>query len=266
MTPRRSGASRGAILALLLAFAWPTLARSQEASAPDEPAIPAPTGLVNDRASVMDEATRAKLESFLDQVKQKTGAEFAVLTVPNTRPLTPVEYKERVFQRWGIGRHGEDDGLLLLVALEEHEVWFETGYGLEGTLPDGLEARIVRERVIPRFHDGDFQGGIVEGVLAASAKIAAEKGVTLEWNGSELRYDPVRSGRRIRFWVVLLVFVVIVILLSRTGGWSSRRRGIWGPTWGGGWGGGGWGGGFGGRSFGGFGGGASGGGGGGGRW
>ena len=245
-------------------------------------AIPAPVGFVNDHAGKLDEPTRARLEAFLDQVKRKTGAEFAVLIMPSTAPWDPSEYKVRVFQSWGLGRKGENDGLLMLVAIEEREVRFETGYGLEGTLPDGLQSRIFRNEMAPRFRAGDWAGGVTAGVLACAARIAAEKGVTLEWDGRELRYGGDRNGSRLPLLLILAVFIavfVLVTILGRIGGGPPgrrRRRGGWfiGPgSFGGGLGGlgglggfGGGGGGFGGGSFGGFGGGASGGGGGGGRW
>lgn len=256
-------------LALLL-----TLAGASSARAQGEPAIPAATGFVNDAAGVMGEPARAQLEAFLDQLKQKTGAEFAVLTVKTTAPLDPAGYKERVFKSWKLGKHGEDNGLLLLVALDEHRITFETGYGLEGVLPDGLEARIIREEMTPRFRSGDMAGGITAGVLRAAERIATDKGVTLEWNGAELRYDTIRTVGSDRglppLAVALIIFVVIIIVVLRLvlGGWMGPgafggRRGGW--TMGsGGFGGGSFGGG--GASFGGFGGGSSGGGGGSGGW
>ena len=253
-------------LLLVPASAW-----TQPAS--DAPAIPAPVGFVNDHAGVIDETTRARLEAFLDQVKQKTGAEFAVLIMDSTGAVTPSEYKVQVFQRWGLGKQHEDNGLLLLVAMKEHEAWFETGYGLEGALPDGLQARIVREQLAPAFRAGDYAQGIVAAVTTAGARIGAEKGVTLEWDGRELRYSGGAPSARLPFWVAPLIFFLVLVLFSRLRGFAGYgRRGYWGGPWmGGGFGG--WGGGFGGGgfgggggSFGGFGGGASGGGGGGGHW
>jgi len=245
------------------------------ARAQDEPAIPDPVGYVNDTADLMSERGRARLEAFLDQLERRTGAQYAVLTVKTTAPMVPEEYKVRVFERWGLGRRGVDDGLLMLVAVDERVVRFETGYGLEGTLPDGLQSRIFRTEMRPRFRAGDYEGGIVAGVLATASRIADEKGVTLQWDGRELRYRgrPQRAG-----WLVLLVLgifmfgviPVLVATLSTRRRWLTRRwyrGGPWDGTggWGGGFGGG-WGGGGGGGSFGGFGGGASGGGGGGGSW
>lgn len=282
MSARRAGARpRAAAFLLLISL----LAIGSPRAGAQEPSISDPVGFVNDQAGVIDEPTRAKLEGFLDQVKKKTGADFAVLTVQTTAPLSPTDYKVRVFERWKLGRKGEDDGLLMLVAIEEREVRFETGYGLEGALPDGLQSRIVRERMAPRFQAGDYAGGIVAGVQACALRIAAERNVTLEWDGRELRYDGARRSK-MPWWVVLLVVVLFWFVVSRIarsgGGWQGPRRGggwttMGGGGWGGGFGGGSFGGGFGGGggggfggggggSFGGFGGGSSGGGGGGGRW
>lgn len=239
----------------------------QHARAQDEPQIPEAVGFVNDHAGLLDTKTHGQLEAFLDQVKQKTGAEFAILTVQTTAPLEPSEYKVRVFDKWQLGKKGEDNGLLMLVAVQERQVRFETGYGLEGTLPDGLQSRIFREDMQPRFRQGDFNGGIIAGTQRVAARIAAEKGVTLEWNGRELHYTSGRGGR-VPWWVPFLIFMIVATLVSRLGG-APRRIGrrYYGGGWGGGFGGrgGGFGGG-GGGSFGGFGGGSSGGGGGGGSW
>jgi uncharacterized protein len=264
------------VLALaLLALARPTPALSQ--NAPDSAAIPEPVGFVNDAARVMDESARAKLESFLDQVKVKTGAEFAVLTVQTTAPLDPSDYKVQVFERWGLGKKGEDNGLLMLVAVAERQVRFETGYGLEGTLPDGFQSRIVREVMRPLLREGNYSEAITQGMLANAARLAKEKGVSLEWDGRELRYD---AGGRDRtspteLLVMLVVALIFISIVSsrmrgrRGGGWWWLGPGGMGGLGGGfggfgGFGGGGFGGG--GRSFGGFGGGRSGGGGGGGGW
>jgi len=265
-----AGRARARRLAPAMALACLALIPVAAARADDEPRIPEPAGFVNDLAGVMDEAARAKLESFLDQLRSRTGAEFSVLVVKNTAPLTPGDYKVRVFERWKLGEKGKDNGLLMLVALEEREVRFESGYGLEGVLPDGLQSRIVREQVAPRFREGDYSGGIVAGVLACAARIAADKDVTLEWNGRELRYDAERDRAGLPWWAMLMVALAVLALMSQARRYGARGGGWWMMSAGGlgggfgGFGGGGFGGG--GRSFGGFGGGASGGGGGGGRW
>jgi uncharacterized protein len=262
MMLRRALARLAAAIAILLFV--------PQARAQDEAVIPAYQGYVTDAAGVLGDETRAKLEAFLDQVQQKTGAQFAVLTVKTTAPLEPSDYKTRVFDRWKIGQKGKDNGLLLLIAMDEHKIEFETGYGLEGVLPDGLEARIVRQLMAPAMRQNDVDGAVVAGVQAAAARIAADQHVTLTWDGRELRYGGDLSERG-GIPPVWLAFIVLIIVMHVLRSIFFRRRGWWwmGPGgmggWGGGFGGFG-GGGGGGGSFGGFGGGSSGGGGGGGSW
>ena len=256
-------------LALALTLAALLWVPATQVAAQTEAAIPAYEGYVTDRAHLFNDAQRAQLEAFLEQVHQKTQAQFAVLTVDSCAPEVPERFKTLVFQKWGIGDDARDDGLLLLVAMREGALRFETGYGLEGTLPDGWQARMLRRVAVPRFKAGDPAGGITQAVLETSARIAKEHGVTLQWDGSELRYsdrDTARRGPRIPPILIFLIVFAVLNALSRSG---RRRRGasMGVPWWYGGGGGfGGGGGGFsggGGGDFGGFGGGDSGGGGGG---
>ena len=272
MIPRRAFARRlplAFVLICTLALALP--ARSQDSSLP---AIPKYEGYVTDGAHLFDDASRAKLEAFLDQVHQKTGAQFAVLTVETCAPEAPDTYKTRVFQSWGIGDDARDDGLLLLVAMQERAMRFETGYGLEGVLPDGWQGRMIREVALPLMREGRSADAITQAVLRTSTRIATDKGVTLEWDGRELRYGNGSRATRIPpALFALIAFLILSTLMRAAGGRRGRGPGMGGPWYGGG---GGWGGGFGGGgggfgggggvSFGGFGGGDSGGGGGGGDW
>src|SRR5262249_7736132 len=157
--------------------------------------------------------------------------QFAVLTVKSCAPEEPSAYKTRVFQAWGIGDKDRKDGLLLLVSLDQHALEFETGYGLEGTLPDGWQARMLRDLAVPRFRSGEPAEGVTAAVLSASQRIAAEKGVTLEWDGRELRYTG--SGRAgIPMWAIfLVVFLLFGVLPRMLGARGYRRR--WGGDHGG---------------------------------
>jgi uncharacterized protein len=226
-------------------------------AAPADTGYPAPTGFVNDRADVMDAGARAQLEAFLDQLRRKTGVQFAVLVLRTTAPLDPIRYKTEAYRRWF---QDNRTCLLLVVAMEERKIAFETGYELEGILPDALEARIIRTEMTPRFRSGNFADGITAAVLRVSAIIAKDRGVTLEWDGRELRYSPSRPGGDLPLATVVFVVVMLLLgMLPRIAG-GRRRRGVWwmGPgPFGGGFGGGGGGfggGGGGGGSFGGFGG------------
>ena len=269
MSARRAGARRLLATAACAAALW----LAAPAHAQDTTGLPPRgTAYVTDGAGVIGPERSAQLESYLDQLRSKTGVQFAVVTVPTTGGEDPTQYKVRLFKAWGIGRKDEKDGLLLLVAQQERRAEFETGYGLEGTLPDGWQARMLRELLVPRFKAGDYADGITFAVIAASERIATEKGVTLQWTGDVLRYGSrgPKSGKLPGKLVTLAIFIAVMLLSNALqGGRRGVRGGAWvggGPWIGGGWGGGFGGGGGGGGSFGGFGGGSSGGGGGSASW
>ena len=272
MSTRRAWARRSVAVAVFAAALW--LVAPVQAEKGDAP-IPAATGFVTDAAAIIGETRQAQLESYLDQLKAKTGVQFAVLTVGSTAPEEPEQYKTRVVQEWKLGDEKHDEVLLLLVAMQEHKLVFETGYGLEGTLTDVWEAGMLRDLATPRFRAGEYDDGVTIAVLEAAKRIADAKGVSVPWTGDALRYDaaPSRHRRGLPPIVVaFLLFMLISFVLNRFNGPRGGFRGG-GPWIGGmgGWGGGfGGGGGGGGGSFGGFGGGgggfSSGGGGGGAGW
>ncbi len=230
----------------------------------EEPEIPAAVGFVNDFAHVLDAGTARGLEALIGELRAKTGSEIAVVTVASTQPLTAFDYAMRVAEQWKPGAKGKDNGVVLLVAVQDRELFIATGYGIEGALPDGLVGQIRDQVIVPRFRAGDMPGGIRAGAEALAEQIAREYGVTL----SGARIAPLQQRPRPQQVgiVPLLILVVVIIFLIRSGMWPllflphGRSRG----TFGGGFGGGGFGGGGGG--FGGFGGGGFGGGGAGGRW
>lgn len=133
--------------------------------------VPYLSGRVNDDANMIDEATEARLESTLKAYEDKTGRQFAVLTIPSLEGEALEDFSLKVARTWRLGRRGQDDGLLLLVARDDRKVRIEAGYGLEGSLPDALAGRIVRGEIVPRFRQGDHSGGIAAGVDATLAAL-----------------------------------------------------------------------------------------------
>ena len=239
---------------------------AQLALAADPPIAP-PQGFVNDRARVMDPQTVRHLESMIGELKAKTGAEIAILTVDSTQPLSAFDYAMRVAEQWKPGAKGKDNGVVFLVAVRDRELFIVTGYGVEGARPDGKVGEIRDRLVVPRFKAGDYGGGIRAGTEAMASIIAAE------FNAQLTGVQPPRLRPRaspVGGLLPLIIVIVIVIFLMRTGAWPlvfmppqrGRRRH---DHWGGGFGGGGFGG-SGGGGFGGFGGGGFGGGGAGGKW
>jgi len=254
--------------------------------------IPPPAGPITDRVGVLDQDIRQRLARILDDVRERTGVEIAVLVVPSTAPDSIEDYSIAVFDHWKIGQQGKDNGLLFLVAVQDRRMRITTGYGLEAILPDGKVGEIRDRAIIPLFRAGRYADGIVQGTQALAAAVLSPAGAAAG-PAAQSRPRP-RAGRVGGRWTgVLLAVFVLLILFSvalsaadrraALGGREvGRRRSGWLP-WGigggmgggygawssgrhGGWSGGGFGGGFGGGGFGGFGGGGSGGGGAGGSW
>jgi uncharacterized protein len=257
------------------------------------PVLPSPAGPVTDLVGLLDQETRQRLTQFLDRVRERTGAEMAVLVVASTAPDTIEAYSIAVFDQWKIGQRGKDNGLLFLVAVQDRRMWITTGYGLEGILPDGKVGEIRDRAILPSFRAGRYAEGIVRGSEALAAVILAPKGsataealATAGTRKRSAQFGSPWTGTLLAIFVLLILFSVAASAADRRAALrgravpSRRSRGMpwwiggglgggfggWSGRSSGGWSGGGFGGGFGGGGFGGFGGGGSGGGGAGGSW
>ena len=136
--------------------------------------IPPLTNRVTDATGTLTEGEKADLENFLAQVEAQKGSQIAVLMVPTTQPEALEQYSLRVVEAWKLGREKINDGLLLVVAKNDHHMRFEVGYGLEGALPDAVCNRIIDEIITPSFRSDDFAGGIRSGLEAAVKIIQSE--------------------------------------------------------------------------------------------
>ena len=216
----------------------------------DELTATPPTSRVTDLAGVLDPPSRARLENRLAALEERTGSQGAVVILPDLRGDSIEDLANRLFERWGIGRKGKDDGWLLLIAMAERRARMEVGYGLEGLIPDAVAGRILDQYLVPAFRKGAFARGIEDVVEAIGQRIA---GV----GSGAARAPPVPRPNPSRApaapsWVIIVVLLIWFLVWLRHPwmpiifmGPGSYRVG----------------GGFGGRSFGGFGGGLSGGGG-----
>lgn len=156
----------GPLLLLLFAVA---------AWAQDTPvAVPPLRSPVTDLTQTLTPEQSSALESRLRQYETQKGTQIAVLIVPTTQPESIEQYSIRVAEQWQIGRQRVDDGVILLVAKNDRALRIEVGTGLEGALPDVLANRIISQVITPRFRDGDFAGGIEEGITRIIAVIEGE--------------------------------------------------------------------------------------------
>jgi len=126
--------------------------------------IPPLSARVTDLTQTLSSAERAQLESRLADWESKTGNQLAILIVPSTQPEPIEAYSIRVAEAWKIGRKGQDNGVLLVVAKNDRKLRLEVGYGLEGSLTDLTTRRIIAEDIAPRFRDGQFAAGLNAGV------------------------------------------------------------------------------------------------------
>ncbi len=234
---------------------------------------PEPPQAVNDFGNFLEPFQREALERKIRDYNDSTSSAIVIITVPSLNGYDIAEVALKYLRTWGPGVADKDNGVIILVSKEERKARIETGYGMEGVLPDITAKHIIDEVLVPNFKANDYYRGFDK---AVDAIILAARG--------EYKSDVKKNGRspKLPFKTVFIIIVIIILLISRGGGggnYMSRRgsRGLGGLPWwmignmmgsgrsGGSWGGGGFGGG-GGGGFGGFGGGSGGGGGASGGW
>jgi uncharacterized protein len=291
--PDRYSRLRSLGFGVLIFFAFQIIALGQTATSPIP--LPSPFTPIVDNANVIDEETEKKLGAIYLNLKERGNIEFAVATIDTTSGQDISDYALAVYRSWGIGSR-ENDGFLLLLAVQDRKYYTEIGYHLEGDLNDGLVGQIQRQYLVPQLKQGNYSQGVYDTVQAYVATLAQNRGFTIE--GIDQRYasreTPRARGTRSRSGglsssccTLLVILGIVILVLSSMrkggggrgggggGGWMSwlllgslLNSGSRGSSWGGsssGWGGGGFGGGGGGFG-GGFGGGSAGGGGAGGGW
>lgn len=241
---------------------------------------PKSTTLVTDYTNTLSAGDKQRLEDKLVAFDDSTSTQIAIVIMRSVGEYDIGEYAIKLGRAWGIGRQGKNNGVLILVAKEDRKLTIQTGYGVEGALPDAVTRQIRENDINPRFREGDFYGGLNAGV---DQIIKYTKG---EYKAEAKPKKRDKGGSGAGVLIGIIVTVIIVIIISRRGGGGGGgriidRRGGADPFWwflagnmlgnsgrgGGGWGGfSGGGGGSGGGGFGGFGGGSFGGGGSSGSW
>ena len=137
--------------------------------------IPKLSTRITDLTGTLNPGQAQALESKLAAFEAKKGSQLAVLIVPTTQPEDIAEFGIKVADLWRIGRKGVDDGVILIVAKDDHKLRLEVGYGLEGVIPDAIAKRIISETITPYFKNGDFVGGIDAGVNQIIGLIEGEQ-------------------------------------------------------------------------------------------
>lgn len=165
--------------------------------------LPALTGRVVDDAGIMDAASEQALTQKLAAFEQKSSDQIVVATVKDLGGDAIEPYANRLFRAWHLGQAEEDNGILLLVALDDRKMRIEVGYGLEGTLTDLHSKLIIENTMVPAFREGDFSGGI--------SRAVDDIIMVLEGNGAELQARAKRNaqeGKDNLPWPAVLFFLL----------------------------------------------------------
>ena len=209
--PRRSASLFARLILALVVLMTPL------AAAASGPAIPPLTGRVIDNANLLDDWTRNKISSELENFEKQSGTQLVVVTIPDLGGYTIEDWGIALGRGWGIGQKGKNNGLLLMVAPNDHDVRIEVGYGLEGDLPDATAHAIIQKIILPRFRAGDMAGGINAGVDAVIETLGGKPVAALADNSGG---SDNGSGQVAAVIPIIFVFFVLVMLLS-----NLRRRG-----------------------------------------
>lgn len=210
--------SQGRYLCLLCAIVLLSLLVCSSAQA--ERPFPRPQGLVNDFANVIQETHERKILAVTGELLQKTGVPVVVVTMPDIGGAEYNDYANRLYSAWGIGKKGEDKGVLVFVTVKERKIRIETGYGVEGILPDGLVGEIRDRYMVPFLKKDQFGEGLLNGTLAVSQVIAKHSNVQL--TGQMPVRAPTKKKRRSGFSFLPLILIFVFLMLV-----SRRRGGFW---------------------------------------
>ena len=212
---------KGKFLLVIFLFASSLLAFSQEFPAK-------PNRLVNDYTGTFSEAQVQHLERKLVAFDDSTSTQIAVVVIRSVGGYDISDYGVRLAQNWGIGGAENDNGILLLVALGDRRVTIQTGYGVEGAVPDAIAYRIIENEIKPAFRQEDYFTGVDR---ATDALMAYTKG---EYTAPK-RANSDHSGVPIVF--LLIIIVIIVVIVGKIGGGGDNngevmgRRGVSDVFW-----------------------------------
>ncbi len=175
---------------------------------------------VHDEAKVLSQAIVDQLEKSLKIYEDSTSNQIAILIIPTLDGEPLEEYSLRVAEKWKLGKKEKDNGVLLLIAVDDHKMRIETGYGLEGALTDALCNRIIRNELAPHFRKDDYDAGVTSGIDAII------KGIGGEYTADDSDQQTMEElGWKERLLIgafvfgILGVFTFLGLFIPGCGGW-----------------------------------------------
>ena len=192
----------------LLLLAWLVVAGDAFAAAP-----PAPERWVTDTAGVLSAAERDDLDARLQAYEQATGHQVIVWVGRTTGDGSVEDFAVRAFEAWKVGRAGEDDGVALFVLVDDRKVRIEVGYGLEDRVTDLAAARIIRDAIVPRIVEGDFDGAIRDGTEDIVDTIEGREGALPAGTSSSRGPPDDGDGAGIGSTIAMALFGLVILIL-----------------------------------------------------
>lgn len=201
----------------------------------DIPSPPPPDTYIKDMTGVVGADYEARINALCREVERVTTAEMAVLVISTTEGQAHWLYATEVGKEWGVGQEAQDNGLLMLVAIDDRQVFTATGSGMEAVLPDAIIDQIYRNVLVPNFRAEEYGKGIYEALQLYAKEIEKEYGVEFEGTQGAPTIKKERpsspfSCLRGSFCLPVLPFLIIFIifsLLGRARGKSRRSGGFW---------------------------------------
>ena len=185
--------------------------------------LPIPRHYVEDYANVINSADESSLNGILQELEQKTDAQYIILTVQTTGGLPIEQFSIELAEKWKLGQKGKDNGMLFTFAAKDRKYRFEVGYGLEGFITDQYCGRVGREVLVPHLKKGNYSQGIYQANLKIVEQIAAATGVTLT---GMPKIAPMRVRPRTRGLPCCSFLPLLLIMLLLFGGFG-RGMGWW---------------------------------------
>lgn len=182
--------------------------------------MPTPRHHVEDYANVINDSDEQSLNGVLQELEQKTGAQYIILTVETTGGLPIEQFAIELAEKWKLGQKGKDNGMLFVLAKNDRRYRFEVGYGPEGFITDQYCGRVGREVLVPSLKRGDYSKGIYQANLQIIQKIASEASVTLTGMPKISQRRPgIRGLPCCSLLPLLFLFLILFGGLGRGLGW-----------------------------------------------
>lgn len=170
---------------------------------------------VADPAGLVGSSAKAQANATLWNLRQATGAEVALVVVPNTGDYTREQFATKLFENWGLGKSDKDNGALILIVPDQREAWIATGYGVEGVIPDISAAKIINRSVVPAMRNGDLDGAVVAvsqdvASVLSDPEAAAELKSSKDEAWNEMPESDITTEDLLTLFIIVVVGLFII--------------------------------------------------------